>query len=204
MSALYYTDEDGNPLRPPRWWLGYLTGAILTFLGLVVPCGGLMVIFATHNTDHGVSIKPPGSGHISVDRPRPMILWVQEDSEPFANITPVVPADLHITVTGPGPKGQSILVRSPGQETTSYVRGSTRLAIGLFDPPAAGDYTFAVKGTFQPQQTVAASTDELGKETVAGLGAMLVLLIGGAMLLAGIVTLIVTTVKHIKHQRQPF
>ena len=169
MSAIYYTDENGEPLRPPRWWIGYLCGAFLTFLGIVVPCGGTLGLFVAFVPEPGISAPPPATIRATIDHAERMVIWVEEPDDSPTRHAIAIPDDLRAVVKDPARK--PVIARTPQQDLTSFGTHFDRRAALIFDARSPGIYTSRrSSATFQPQQSVECSSpDDTYRDAAFGL-----------------------------------
>ncbi len=193
----YYANEDGTEYRRPRWWLGYLAGSFLLMLGIVIPCGGLMVMGLSIQAPVGFTFKPPGKATVLITEPGEQVIWVDEpEGGAMTANTPTIPDDITIVVTSPN--WSDVPARRPTEELTCTTMHSTRNGAALFAADFKGGYTVEVKGTFSTSQIIAITPDQSHREAALGLGAIGVILLALLLLGSGITTLIITGVRHAK------
>ena len=193
----YYANEDGTEYRRPRWWLGYLAGSILLMLGIIIPCGGFMVVGLSVQAPVGFTFKPPGKATVQIAQTGEQVIWVDEpDSSSLYAPTPIIPDDITFVITSPN--GADVPARRPVDELTCTTMGSTRNGAATFAADFKGAYTVEVKGTFSTSQTIAITPDQSHREAALGLGAIVLILLALLLVGAGITTLIITGVRHMK------
>ena len=198
----YYANEDGTEYRPPRWWLGYLAGSIMLLLGIVIPCGGLMVMGLSIQAPIGFTFKPPGKATVQISETGEQVIWVDEpDGGTVMGNTPTIPDDITFVVTSPN--GSDVPARRPTEELTTTTMHSTRNGAALFAADFKGGYTVEVKGTFGTSQIIAITPDQSHREAAMGLGAIVMILLALLLLGGGLTTLIITGVRHSRTGKSP-
>ncbi len=193
----YYANEDGTEYRAPRWWLGYLAGSLMIVIGFIAPCAGLMVMGFSSQAPVGSTMKPPGKMTVQIAETGEQVIWVDEpDGDSLVGATPAIPSDFVAVVTSPN--GSDVPARRPVEEVTSTTMHTTRNGAALFAADFKGAYVVEVKGTFKSDQIIAVTADQSHKEMALGLGAIVMLLVALLLVGGGILTLIITGVKHSK------
>lgn len=193
----YYANEDGTEYRRPRWWLGYVAGGIMLALGIILPCAGLMVAGFSTQSPVGATVKPPGKLTVQITEPGEQVIWVDEpDGDSVMGNTPKIPSDFVATVTSPN--GSDVPARAPGEELTSSTMHTSRNGAATFAADFKGAYIVEVKGSFSVNQIIAVTPDQTHRDVAAGLGAIVTILISVLLLGGGLLTLIITGVRHAK------
>jgi hypothetical protein len=199
MEQFYYANEDGTEYRAPRWWLGYVGGIVMIVLGIVVPCGGMGIIAVAGSAPQSPTLHPPGKLTVPVKEAGEQVVWVEEPDSSLTGPNPVVPTDFAAAVTGPG--STPIASRPPVEELTSATLDTSRIGAVTFIAPSAGSYTVEVKGTFTTGQTITVTPDPKNTFIAIGLGFILLLLLALLLIGGGITVLVVTGVRHTRHNR---
>lgn len=198
MTSMYSHPLDEQPPRAPRWWLGYTIGALLIVLGVVLPCGlmGAFVLI-TSDASQEVAINPNEPATLRVDKPRPYAIWIDEvDTTSIIPTLPTVPSDFTATVTGPG--GAKVNLRTSGLGDGTTTGSSGRSVAALFDAQTKGEYIISASATLSPNQSLVLSPDIRNTESAMGVGVLGMGCLGLCMFIGGVVTLIVTGVRHAK------
>jgi hypothetical protein len=198
MSSSYHYVDDPVAPRRPRWWIGYLVGSLCVLLGIIIPCGGVTGLLAAYSVDHATTIHPPVTAHITLEAHKRMVVWIEEPDDSASDDALAVPSDLAVTITGPD--GKAVPASKPADELSSSTMNTERIGAYVFDPPASGDYAISVTGTLKPSQTIVVGPDVESRDAAFGVGFLALLLVGVVLVIGGLVTLIVTIVKHVKYQ----
>jgi hypothetical protein len=181
--------------RPPgpSLALSLLVGTLGIVIGVVAVVAIIIPLVDHLGSD---AYRVPGEIHLHLKHERYLVYQREEFADVFGAVN-LSPATLTVT----GPDRATVPVEFDGRDE-KFSKGSTDYRSTLsFEPPASGDYELVFTNRLATEVVVARSTEDVVRSVLVWFG---VAALGGAVLLAGIILLIIGVTRRGRAKRAAY